>query len=262
MARNLLPPLQTKEYYSNVLLVAPDNTPLATVGNDRAEWYICRDLGTEVATIPPYSRTIRLKFEPKGRPESTHGLHAKETQCVVCGAKEPLTLHHVVPRLIRRSFPVEDASRQHLWCLLLCEKHHLEIEKIYAPFLTQSQAFKELQKGTYNAQAPNHTRKALNALRNLTMSGAINSLIVSHPARVASLLTEVGITELPTLEFIETELSKIKKETPKGTTVPKIFAQQFIEEHGGVENVKKLFKELFLQLNPQYLPEVALTDIF
>lgn len=259
MRENMLPPLQTKEYYSNVLLIAPDNTPLATIGNDRAEWYLSRNLGAEILSLSPYLRTIKLNFEPKGRPESTHGLHTKETHCVVCGAKAPLTLHHVVPRLIRRSFPAKDASKQHLWCLLLCEKHHLEIEKIYAPFLTQSPAFSKLQK---NTEVPTQYKKALYALRNLTMSGTINSLLVTHPARVQSLLTQVGITSIPSLAYAEQELLKIKEKEPQPNIITKIFARQFIIEHGGVENVKIFFRNLFMQLDPQFLPEAALTDIY
>ena len=259
----ILPPLQTKEYYSNVLLVAPDSTPLATVGHDRADWYLTRNLGIEIPTAHPYSRTIKLNFEPKGRPESTHGLHPKETRCVVCGSTELLTLHHVVPRLIRKSFPEQDANRQHLWCLLLCEEHHLAAEALYAPILTKSQEFKAAQKATQqNSKKPTAKIKAYNILANLIKQNLIANLQQTHPTRVETLLAQAELQEMPNLEFLEAELVKEKQATTKGSELTSMFAEQFIAANGGVQNVKKLFRELFLQLEPKFLPTVALTDIY
>ena len=265
MARkSILPPLQTKEYYSNVLLTAPDGTRLATVGHDRAEWYLSRDLGIEVPTQEPYARTIQLKFEPKGRPVSTRGLHVKETRCVVCGTTEGLTLHHVVPRLIRKSFPEKDSNRQHLWCLLLCESHHLEVEAIYAPILTKSSGFKELQKAAQKRPAPDKRLTALRIIHNLMQQGVIARLQESHPARVTTLLMEAGLKELPAPGEIETTIAKMLESEPAGKSseVTTAFATRFIQENGGVEKVKELFRTLFLKLEPKYLPAEALSDIY
>lgn len=257
---HILPSLKSKEYYSNVLLIAPDGTKLATVGHDRAEWYLSRNLATEITPESPYARVIQLKFEPKGKPQSDRGLHTKETKCVVCGATEHLTLHHVVPRLIRRNFPTEDATRQHLWCLLLCEEHHLQVEALYAPYLTKSARFKALQKETRAPHSPNYRLRALKALHNLTKQGILSRLEQSHPERIQILLTEAGLKKLPSLE----ELESLAAPTPaaKDSTLSRTFADEFIREHGGVEKVKELFRNLFLQMKPKYLPKNAMTDIY
>lgn len=125
------------EYYSNILLVSQKNVPLTTVSEDRAEWYVSRDLAEilsdeEKAKFPPvYSKIVRLKFKAKLE-DKTDPFYQQivETQCVVCGSRKGLTLHHVVPSCIRKWFPDEHKNHSHGWCVLVCEKHHGEADRL------------------------------------------------------------------------------------------------------------------------------------
>jgi hypothetical protein len=125
------------EYYSNILLVSQKNVPLTTVSEDRANWYVSRNLAEylsedERKNFPSqYGKIVRLKFKAKLE-DKTDPFYQQivETQCVVCGCRHGLTLHHVVPSVIRKWFPEEHKNHSHGWCVLLCEKHHGEADKL------------------------------------------------------------------------------------------------------------------------------------
>jgi hypothetical protein len=128
-----------KEYYSNILLVTQNLAPLTTINKKRANWYIKNNLGEELdkdtlaKDYPRFSRVIRLKFKAKLEDRNNpFYLQILETQCVVCGEREAgkLSLHHVVPSVIRKHFPEEHKNHSHGWCVLLCEKHHMEADRL------------------------------------------------------------------------------------------------------------------------------------
>jgi hypothetical protein len=58
--------LRQSQMYYNVKLEAPDGQPLCTMNEKKALWYVERGLGVIVNEDP---LTIRLNFEPAGRPE-------------------------------------------------------------------------------------------------------------------------------------------------------------------------------------------------
>jgi hypothetical protein len=51
-----------------------------------------------------------------------------EDKCVVCGATQSLTKHHVVPRCYRKHFPDKLKSRTHHDVLCLCIDDHMKYE--------------------------------------------------------------------------------------------------------------------------------------
>ena len=57
-------------HYHNTLLEAPDGQPLCVCATGKAEWYISKGLGVKVKDDP---LTVRLNFEPSGRPEGEAG---------------------------------------------------------------------------------------------------------------------------------------------------------------------------------------------
>lgn len=125
------------EYYSNILMVSEKLAPLTTVAEKRAKWYIDRDLAeylpAEVCKekFPSYSKVVKLKFKPKLEDGSDPFYHQIiETRCVVCGDREGLSLHHVVPSVIRKHLPDEHKNHSHGWCVLVCEKHHLAADRL------------------------------------------------------------------------------------------------------------------------------------
>jgi hypothetical protein len=64
--------------------------------------------------FPAYTRVVKLKFRPKVEdPADPFYQQIIETQCVLCGGREGLSLHHVVPSVIRKHLPDEHKNHSH-----------------------------------------------------------------------------------------------------------------------------------------------------
>ena len=113
--------------YGNCVITAPDGQPLCRTSESKVQWYVERNLGEVVSRHPT---TLRLFFEPKGRDGADHPYTTaeKENICVVCGSKEDITRHHVVPRCFRKHFPIERKEHAIHDVLILCIKCHNEYE--------------------------------------------------------------------------------------------------------------------------------------
>ena len=59
-------PIRQSPLYHNSRLEAPDGQPLCVCDVKKAEWYVAKGLGVKVNDDP---LTVRLNFEPSGRPE-------------------------------------------------------------------------------------------------------------------------------------------------------------------------------------------------
>jgi exonuclease 3'-5' domain-containing protein 2 len=92
--------------FDNCLIQAPDGVNLSRCGRKKLNWYLNRGMAELVADSPP---TIRLKFEPSGRQGINDPLllEGKPNLCVVCGATENLTRHHIVPYSFIRHMDVK-----------------------------------------------------------------------------------------------------------------------------------------------------------
>ena len=115
-------------YYSNEVVLAPNNQVLFRGSSKKVDWYLDRDLAEIVEEGPP--RTIRLLFEPNGpgSGEDKYSLSEKESRCVVCKTEEQLTRHHVVPICYRTHLPEEYKSYNMHDVVLLCEGCHTRYE--------------------------------------------------------------------------------------------------------------------------------------
>ncbi|KAH8419192.1 hypothetical protein KR222_010059 [Zaprionus bogoriensis] len=115
---------QSKVFYDNCLLEAPDGELLCTIDRRKASWYLNQKLGTQIADKP---FTVRLNFEPAGRAVGDVGRYyqtPKENQCVVCGRRDAYIRKNVVPREYRKHFPVVMKSHTSHDILLLCPSCH------------------------------------------------------------------------------------------------------------------------------------------
>ncbi len=116
----------SKLHYENNLMLAVDGTPLATIGNDKVEWYTSRDLAT-IVDYPDkrYAQVIQLKFDNRGRGD-THPSNWQyvENQCVVCGRTDELAAHHVIPYRVKRFYKAKDKEHTKQQLVLLCREHH------------------------------------------------------------------------------------------------------------------------------------------
>ncbi|KAL7730027.1 hypothetical protein ACLKA6_009317 [Drosophila palustris] len=115
---------QSKVFYDNCLLEAPDGELLCTIDRRKASWYLNQNLGTQISEHP---FTVRLNFEPAGRAVGDVGRYyqtPKENQCVVCGRRDAYIRKNVVPREYRKHFPVVMKSHTSHDILLLCPNCH------------------------------------------------------------------------------------------------------------------------------------------
>lgn len=115
---------QSKVFYDNCLLEAPDGELLCTIDRRKASWYLNQNLGAQISENP---FTVRLNFEPAGRAVGDVGRYyqtPKENQCVVCGRRDAYIRKNVVPREYRKHFPVVMKSHTSHDILLLCPGCH------------------------------------------------------------------------------------------------------------------------------------------
>lgn len=115
---------QSKVFYDNCLLEAPDGELLCTIDRRKAYWYLHQNLGTQISDNP---LTVRLSFEPAGRAVGDVGRYyqkPKENRCVVCGRRDAYIRKNVVPREYRKHFPVVMKSHTSHDILLLCPNCH------------------------------------------------------------------------------------------------------------------------------------------
>lgn len=120
-------------YYGNGVIMAPDGVILARHNEKKLQWYLDRNLADKICDDPP---TIRLKFEPAGRKHAGDMafIEDKHNRCVVCGATEKLSRHHILPYCYRRHLP-EKVKRHSCYDItLLCRGHHDEYEAIAFDF--------------------------------------------------------------------------------------------------------------------------------
>ncbi|XP_059809844.1 exonuclease 3'-5' domain-containing protein 2 isoform X1 [Hypanus sabinus] len=109
--------------YDNCFLHAPDGQPLCTCDRKKAQWYLDKGIG-ELISKEPF--TVKLKFEPSGRPESQQDYYliAKQNLCVVCGKKESYIRKNIVPHEYRKHFPIQMKDHNSHDVLLLCTACH------------------------------------------------------------------------------------------------------------------------------------------
>ncbi len=126
------------KHYSNCLIVSQEGNPLSTTHRERCDWYLKRQLAEEIEWPDKnYPTVIKLKFKNKGDGTKRQSdILPMTDQCVVCGCKENLSLHHVVPHRIKKFYPKHEKDHTKHLCVLLCEKHHSEIERVNETILT------------------------------------------------------------------------------------------------------------------------------
>eukprot|EP00092_Neocalanus_flemingeri_P045105 GFUD01050253.1.p1 GENE.GFUD01050253.1~~GFUD01050253.1.p1 ORF type:complete len:571 (+),score=175.73 GFUD01050253.1:246-1958(+) len=110
--------------YHNCMLQAPDGQVLCTCDIKKAKWYVAKEIG-DLVCEEPY--TVRLRFEPSGRPEGKAGeyyLSVKPNICVVCGSDDSFLRKNVVPHEYRRYFPAVMKDHQSHDVLLMCVRCH------------------------------------------------------------------------------------------------------------------------------------------
>ena len=238
--------LSNSSHYYNALMLSAEGKPLSTINGKRVNWYLRRNLAVEVTPPEGYPRCIQLNFEAnvKRNPQS-YEIAIIKNQCVICGAETNLTLHHVVPHVIRKLFPVSEKGRSRQWCVLLCIDCHEKVEAI-----TQAVYKQDYPNGVFLAK-----EKSSYTLRYLK---SINMLDRLEPDKYARMMAEIGYkTEAdipsPATKEEKTALDGIQSKLHQKAIT--LWGHKFIEDHGGIPGTKAYFRELFLACKPLYIPE-------
>ena len=230
--------------YSNVIIISNGGNLLATISDRKANWYLKKGLAIE--TLPPigYPRAIKLKFEADvNRTPKPFEINVNENKCVICGKENKLTRHHVIPWVIRKHFPLQHKQYARQWCVLLCVECHENVELFTQPLYKE-----KFPQGT---EIKRNTNIALQMIKH---NGHLDKLSTEKFANLLEHSTYKSVEEIPPYK------NKNKNEFRKTLSIQhkleiKKWALKFIHEHDDIKGTKTYFRELFLTMNPKYLPE-------
>lgn len=119
----------SQDPYHNCRVMDPDGKLMFRCDERKKKWYLDRGLALRIS-----EDEIRLTFKPKGpgHAENSYFLQEFVNRCVVCGAEDGLSRHHILPESYRKHFPRESEENGE-WMydiLVLCVDCHLRYEEI------------------------------------------------------------------------------------------------------------------------------------
>lgn len=233
----------TTPHYANVILIGQDGKHLSTISYKKARWYLSKNLATEVPAPAPYSRALQLNFTHKQKDDSEKwDLAVSDNQCVICGTTEDLTLHHIVPRVIRRHFPFEVKGHSREWCTLLCEPCHMNVEMVTQPI--------------YKKDFPHYKQgeKDMNlALQVIKSKGNLEKIPVDKLTQMMAQSDYKNVDDIP-LPNLDKQAINLQRSNNQLALI-EVWANNFIKDHGGIDGTHQYFYDLFLTFKPQYLPK-------
>lgn len=118
-----------EEIYGNYQVLDPDGCLMFRCDSKKFGWYLRKNLAEQIEP-----NVIKLKFKPAGQGyrQSSYYLQDRANICVVCGKKEDLSRHHVVPYCYRKCFPEHIKKHNYYDVLPLCTDCHDKYEAKYA----------------------------------------------------------------------------------------------------------------------------------
>ena len=233
-----MPKTESMLVYGNCIMQSPDGVPMVRIGEERAEWYLNRNLA-EVVSNDPY--TIRLTFTPGGlgKAGDPYYLQKRENICVVCGTNENLSRHHCVPYCFRRYFPEQVKQHGSHDVLPLCEPCHRRYERIAEK--------KKLEISVcYDKQTRETSRRAF---------GAANSLLHWRnyiPQARRDTLYDYVRSYLGKEHIDDDDLREMTKEKPIRSIINWDETAKSITD---IPSFVEMWRRHFIDtMNPQYLP--------
>lgn len=221
----------TNKLYSNVLLLNMFGKKLSTISNKKANQYIRFGSAEEIQSIDGlyngYTRVVKLNFPAKKNEPKF--IEPMVNQCVICGDKDKLTWHHILPKFLKKHFPVKYKSRNRTWNVLLCVKCHKYVEV---------QTYKMLK----NIFPPFHEyrKKFLVSRMVIGFRKSMHIGAYKHKIWICRILLKI-----PTRFIFRYEANK--------------YGKYVIKYNHGYEQVYELYKNIFNSFKPRYLFEGAMT---
>jgi len=254
--------------YHNCLLQAPDGQVLCTSDVKKAMWYINKGIGYKVCDDP---LTVRLKFEPSGRPEGKAGeyyLSVKPNVCVVCGKDESFSRKSVVPHEYRKYFPAVMKDHQSHDVLLLCIACHqksnyydLDVRRHLAELCNAPIG----SESSVKIRANFELKKVKSAGRALKMQLDNKDPSKTIPAdrmkELEFVLKEHYDVEVITEDIIESASNCDFKEENDDYVPHSRAVVQYYLENGGLLQLEVMWRKHFLdKMKPKFLPPLWSVD--
>lgn len=251
--------------YDNWRVFSIDNELLSYCTEKKANWYLKKKLAEAIG-----EKQIKLNFVNKGKGTINTPLGEKlEDKCVVCGANEQLTKHHIVPKCYRKQMPYDYGSRNHFDVVAVCVECHEKYESLAADMHNR---YKELA-GWTSYKPDQETRNKLNTIAKFKTLGERSSQI-PEPQRTL-LLQEVNdyFQQTYTLEqfkdhhwfcrevaFMKTTLHELKLEMRRQNVYATLVVQT-LKDDRAIEDFILTWRQHFLDtMKPQFLPSQWLSN--
>ncbi|KAG5683740.1 hypothetical protein PVAND_013005 [Polypedilum vanderplanki] len=248
---------RTTPLYDNCLLLAPDGELLCTCDKKKAEWYIWKNLATEVTREP--SLTVRLNFEPAGRAVGETGEYyqtARANRCCVCGKEQDLIRKNVVPHEYRKFFPPVMKDKTSHDVLLLCVQCHQmsNISDIKIRKMLEEKCNAPLKNLPLNDDDMRNFRVVQRAAKALLVD------ISKIPENRVAELKEVVQKAYPNDELTDDLLREIMQQRAPdaihNSSHSKIVVDYY-KSHEGIIALEKLFRQHFLDaMQPKFMPKL------
>ncbi|XP_028410872.1 exonuclease 3'-5' domain-containing protein 2-like isoform X2 [Dendronephthya gigantea] len=248
--------------YQNCVIEAPDGEMLSTCDKRKAEWYLCRNLA-EVVKEEPY--TIRLNFEPSGRPfdpEHKYYLTFKENMCVVCGRDDSYMRKNIIPHDYRKHFPVCMKDHHSHDVLLLCPSDHMI--STYQDDLLRRKLAEKYQAPLASAQVARlmqdpELKNVKSAAKALVYAG--EKIPEGRRNELLATVKEYFKTDEPTREMLlkASELETRRENCDFISHGREVVRK--VKEEGELLAFERMWREHFLEtMNPKYLPPLWTVD--
>ena len=256
------------DLYHNCLLQAPDGQVLCTCDTKKANWYIVKGIGYKVCDDP---LTVRLKFEPSGRPEGRSGeyyLSVKQNICVVCGKDQSFLRKSIVPHEYRKYFPAVMKDHQSHDVLLMCVTCHQKSNLYDADVRRFLADLCDAPIGTeadVRVRANVDLKRVKSAGRALKCNAKIQDLSKKIPDKRLNELEDILKEHYQVAQLTEDVIDQaancdFNEENEEYVPHSRAVVQHYLER-GGLIQLEVLWRRHFLEkMRPQHLPPLWSVD--
>lgn len=231
--------------YESFSMIHPDGTLMCHCNEKKANWYVNRKLAKWID-----DKKFQLNFVPNGygKSKNPYYVQSMENQCVVCGTKENLNKHHVVPYVFRSRFPVEMKESNHHDILPTCVDCHENYEGHATKFKEELANKIGLTMNISSMSDKQKNNRKILSARTL-LKKIQNGELVDNNGKVINIPKE-RLTKLKAKAAEE-----LSEEVPINGA---IWADKIVEnilENNQLFNFVKSWRRHFIQYaNPKYLP--------
>ncbi|BFF88978.1 exonuclease 3'-5' domain-containing protein 2 [Drosophila madeirensis] len=252
---------QSRVFYDNCLLQAPDGELLCTMDRRKASWYLAQNLGTKVSEDP---FTVRLSFEPAGRAVGEVGRYyqtPKENQCVVCGNREAFIRKNVVPHQYRKHFPMCMKTHTSHDVLLLCPPCHqlsnISDLRVHCKLAAKCDAPFKHSEGNVKYHIDPELKRVKSAAKALLFNGRRIPAQKLEEMRRTLLDFYKDHTEVTEQLLREASEVEYRMENEDYCQHGEKVVQMYRHEFGGLIELERMWREHFLHtMKPQFLPDL------